>query len=419
METIRIRGGIPLSGSVAVGGSKNDTVAIMAAALLVPGKTILRNVPRIRDVNTLIEIFSRLGAVSTFLQDGSLEIDASNLTTSIAPNELVSKMRASFYVLGALLSRFGQAEVAMPGGCDIGARPVNFHVRGLEQLGCKLNLQHGIYYGRVKRMVGASLYLEFPSAGATQHLLIAASCASGRTVIENCATEPEIVSLADFLNTCGAEIRGAGTPTITIDGVDSLHAATYSVIPDRLQAGTYAVAAAITGGDILIENAVGDHSRPLLSKLAEAGVELQNTSRGLRVRRVGKICPTDIKTLPHPGFPTDMQQPFTALMCLADGVSMITETLYESRFRFTTELERMGADIRVDGRTAKITGVEKLSGAKVTCTDLRAGAAMVCAGLAADGVTEIDGLIHLDRGYEHIVPNLQSLGADIVRQGAH
>jgi len=328
-------------------------------------------------------------------------------------------MRASFYVLGALLSRFGQAEVAMPGGCDIGARPVNFHVRGLEQLGCKLNLQHGIYYGRVKRMVGASLYLEFPSAGATQHLLIAASCASGRTVIENCATEPEIVSLADFLNTCGAEIRGAGTPTITIDGVDSLHAATYSVIPDRLQAGTYAVAAAITGGDILIENAVGDHSRPLLSKLAEAGVELQNTSRGLRVRRVGKICPTDIKTLPHPGFPTDMQQPFTALMCLADGVSMITETLYESRFRFTTELERMGADIRVDGRTAKITGVEKLSGAKVTCTDLRAGAAMVCAGLAADGVTEIDGLIHLDRGYEHIVPNLQSLGADIVRQGAH
>ena len=419
METIRIRGGIPLSGSVAVGGSKNDTVAIMAAALLVPGKTILRNVPRIRDVNTLIEIFSRLGAVSTFLQDGSLEIDASNLTTSIAPNELVSKMRASFYVLGALLSRFGQAEVAMPGGCDIGARPVNFHVRGLEQLGCKLNLQHGIYYGRVKRMVGASLYLEFPSAGATQHLLIAASCASGRTVIENCATEPEIVSLADFLNTCGAEIRGAGTPTITIDGVDSLHAATYSVIPDRLQAGTYAVAAAITGGDILIENAVGDHSRPLLSKLAEAGVELQNTSRGLRVRRVGKICPTDIKTLPHPGFPTDMQQPFTALMCLADGVSMITETLYESRFRFTTELERMGADIRVDGRTAKITGVEKLSGAKVTCTDLRAGAAMVCAGLAADGVTEIDGLIHLDRGYEHIVPNLQSLGADIVRQRAH
>lgn len=419
METIKIRGGKPLHGNVKVGGSKNDTVAIMAGALLVPGKTVLQNVPRIRDVYTLIEIFSRLGAVCTFLDDGSLEIDASNLTTSVAPNDLVSKMRASFYVLGALLSRFGRAEVAMPGGCDIGARPVNFHVRGLEQLGCHLRLEHGIYYGSVRRMVGAPLYLEFPSAGATQHLLIAASRACGTTVIENCATEPEIVSLAEFLNTCGAQIQGAGTPTITIEGVEALHPATYSVIPDRLQAGTYAVAAAITGGDVLIEGAVSDHSRPLISKLAEAGVDVQSTSRGLRVRRVGKIYPTDIKTLPHPGFPTDMQQPFAALMCLADGVSMITETLYESRFRYTTELERMGADIRVDGRTAKITGVEKLSGASVTCTDLRAGAAMVCAALAADGDTEIDGLTHLDRGYEHIVPNLQGLGADIVRHGPH
>lgn len=417
METIKIRGGTPLRGSVKVGGSKNDTVAIMAGALLVPGKTILRNVPRIRDVYTLIEIFSRLGAVSAFHEDGSLEIDATNLTTSVAPNELVSKMRASFYVLGALLSRFGRAEVAMPGGCDIGARPVNFHIRGLEQLGCQLHLEHGIYYGSVRRMVGAPLYLEFPSAGATQHMLIAASRACGRTVIENCATEPEIVSLAEFLNTCGANIQGAGTPTITIEGVEALRPATYSVIPDRLQAGTYAVAAAITGGDVLIENAVSDHSRPLLSKLAEAGVDIQKTPRGLRVRRTGKIYPTDIKTLPHPGFPTDMQQPFAALMCLADGVSMVTETLYESRFRYTTELERMGADIRVDGRTAKITGVAKLSGAKVTCTDLRAGAAMVCAALAAEGDTEIDGLIHLDRGYEHIVPNLQGLGADIVRHG--
>jgi len=417
LETIRIRGGKPLHGNVSVGGSKNDTVAIMAGALLVPGKTVLRNVPRIRDVFTLIEIFSRLGAVCNFQDDGTLEIDASNLSTSVAPNDLVAKMRASFYVLGALLSRFGRAEVAMPGGCDIGARPVNFHIRGLEQLGCHLELEHGIYYGSVRRMVGAQLYLEFPSAGATQHLLIAASRACGTTVLENCATEPEIVSLAEFLNACGAQIHGAGTPTITIEGVDFLHPATYSVIPDRLQAGTYAVAAAITGGDVLIEKAVADHSRPLLSKLAEAGVDVQNTSRGLRVRRSGKIYATDIKTLPHPGFPTDMQQPFAALMCLADGVSMITETLYESRFRYTTELERMGADIRVDGRTAKITGVEKLSGAKVTCTDLRAGAAMVCAALAADGVTEIDGLSHLDRGYENIVPNLQGLGADIVRHG--
>jgi UDP-N-acetylglucosamine 1-carboxyvinyltransferase len=419
LESIKIRGGRPLHGYVKVGGSKNDTVAIMAGALLVPGKTVLRNVPRIRDVHTLIEIFSRLGAVCEFLEDDSLVIDASNLTTPVAPNDLVSKMRASFYVLGALLSRFGRAEVAMPGGCDIGARPVNFHIRGLEQLGCKLNLEHGIYYGSVRRLRGASVYLEFPSAGATQHLLIAASRACGRTVIENCATEPEIVSLADFLNTCGAQILGAGTPTILIEGVDALRPATYSVIPDRLQAGTYAVAAAITGGDVMIENAVADHSRPLLSKLAEAGVDIESSSRGIHVRRAGKIYPTDIKTLPHPGFPTDMQQPFTALMCLADGVSMVTETLYESRFRYTTELERMGADIRVDGRTAKITGVQQLSGARVTCTDLRAGAAMVCAALSADGETEITGLTHLDRGYENIVPNLQGLGADIVRHGPH
>jgi UDP-N-acetylglucosamine 1-carboxyvinyltransferase len=416
LETIKIRGGKPLNGSVSVGGSKNDTVAIMAGALLVPGKTVLHNVPRIRDVYTLIDIFSRLGAVSRFLADGSLEIDASKLTTSVAPNELVSKMRASFYVLGALLSRFGEACVAMPGGCDIGARPVNYHIKGLEQLGCHLHLEHGIYYGRVRRMVGAPLYLEFPSAGATQHLLIASSRACGTTTIENCATEPEIVSLADFLNACGAKINGAGTPTISIEGVPELHPASYSVIPDRLQAGTYAVAAAITGGDVLIKKAVADHSRPLLSKLAEAGVDVQTTSEGLRVRRVGKIYPTDIKTLPHPGFPTDMQQPFAALMCLADGVSVITETLYESRFRYTTELERMGADIRVEGRNAIITGVEKLSGAKVTCTDLRAGAAMVCAALTAEGETEIDGLTHLDRGYENIVPNLQGLGADIIRQ---
>jgi UDP-N-acetylglucosamine 1-carboxyvinyltransferase len=418
LETIKIRGGKPLHGNVSVGGSKNDTVAIMAGALLVPGTTVLRNVPQIRDVYTLIEIFNRLGANCTFLPDGSLEIDAANLKTPVAPNDLVSKMRASFYVLGALLSRFGKAEVAMPGGCDIGARPVNFHIRGLEQLGCRLELEHGIYYGSVRRMVGSQLYLEFPSAGATQHLLIAASRACGTTVIENCATEPEIVSLAEFLNACGAQIQGAGTPRIVIEGVDVLHPTSYSVIPDRLQAGTYAVAAAITSGDVLIENAVSDHSRPLLSKLAEAGIDVQNTSRGLRVRRNGKIYATDIKTLPHPGFPTDMQQPFAALMCLADGVSMITETLYESRFRYTTELERMGADIRVDGRTAKITGVEKLSGAKVTCTDLRAGAAMICAALAAEGETEIDGLTHLDRGYENIVPNLQGLGADIVRHGA-
>lgn len=416
MEKIYIRGGQPLEGTVEIGGSKNDSLAIMAGALLIPGKTVLHNVPRLRDVYTLLEIFQHLGVASRFREDGALEIDATHLTTTETPHELVRKMRASFNVLGALLARFGHASVAMPGGCDIGARPVNFHIKGLEQLGCKLHLEHGIYTGTVRRFVGANLYLEFPSAGATQHLMIAACRARGRTVIENCAAEPEVVDLADFLNACGARITGAGTPTILIEGVEELHPTEFTILSDRLQAGTYALAAAITGGDVYIKHAVVDHCRPVLSKLTEVGVEVTPSEDGYRVRRVGKILPTDIKTMPHPGFPTDMQQPFASLLTLADGVSVITENVYESRFRYTTELERMGADIRVEGRTAIITGVERLTGAPVTGTDLRAGAALVVAGLAAEGETEIAGLDHLDRGYENLVPNLCKLGAHVLRK---
>jgi UDP-N-acetylglucosamine 1-carboxyvinyltransferase len=402
---------------VEVGGSKNDAVAIMAGALLVPGKTVLHNVPHITDVFTLMEILRRLGARVDFRLDGALEIDAGNLTTSETPHELVRQMRASFNVLGALLSRFGYASVAMPGGCNIGARPVNFHIRGLEQLGANLHLDHGIYVGAVNRFTGTNVYLEFPSAGSTQHLMIAAACARGRTVIENCAAEPEVVNFAHFLNACGAQISGIGTPIITIDGVKTLHPAEYAIIPDRQQAGTYAIAAAITGGDIRITNAVADHCRPVISKLIEAGVEVTMESGGLRVRRTGKILPTDIKTMPHPGFPTDMHQPFAALLTLADGVSMVTETVYESRFRYTTELERMGANIRVEGSTAVISGVRGLNGAAVDCTDLRAGAAMVLAGLAAEGETIVSHLDHLDRGYENMVAKLQGLGANVTRTG--
>jgi UDP-N-acetylglucosamine 1-carboxyvinyltransferase len=402
---------------VEVGGSKNDSLAIMAGALLVPGKTVLHNIPRNRDVDTLQEIFRQLGVTSTFRADGALELDATQVTTTETPHDLVRRMRASFNVLGALLARFGQASVAMPGGCDIGARPVNFHIKGLEQLGCKLHLEHGIYTGKVRRFVGANICLDFPSAGATQHLMIAASLARGRTVIENCAAEPEVVNLAAFLNACGAKIEGAGTATIKIIGVEELHPAEFSIIPDRLQAGTYALAAAITGGDVTVINAIPDHCRPVLSKLAETGVEVTPVENGYRVRRVGKIYPTDIKTMPHPGFPTDMQQPFAALLTLADGVSMITETVYDSRFRYTTELERLGADIRVEGRTAKISGVERLTGAPVTCTDLRGGAALVVAALMAEGDTEISGLDHLDRGYEDLVPKLRALGAQVTRAG--
>ena len=415
MDKIIIRGGLALHGEVQIGGSKNDTVAIMAAALLVPGKTVLHNVPRISDVHTLNEILRRLGATAEFREDGALEIDATHLRTAEAPQELVRQMRASFNVLGALLSRFGYASVAMPGGCDIGSRPVNFHIRGLEQLGCSLNLEHGVYTGEVKRFKGANINLEFPSAGATQHLMIAASRASGRTIITNCAAEPEVVDLANFLIACGAKIEGAGSTRIVIDGVDELHPAEFSVIPDRMQAGTFAIAAAITGGDVLIKNAVIEHLRPVFAKMEEAGVTITQDAAGCRIQRKGRISAVDIKTMPHPGFPTDMQQPFVAMLCMADGVSTVTETVYESRFRYTTELVRMGADIRVEDRTAIVRGAERLTGAPVTCTDLRGGAAVVVAGLAAEGETEIDNLHHLDRGYEGIVDHLQALGADVTR----
>ena len=417
MDKIYLLGGQPLRGTVAVGGSKNDTLAILAGTLLVPGKTVLHNVPLLSDVYTLMEIFSHLGAKCGFRPDGALEIDATHLTTSEAPNHLVQKMRASFNVLGALLVRFGHARVAMPGGCDIGARPVNYHIRGLEELGCRLHLEHGIYEGTVKRFEGANISLEFPSAGATQHLMMAACRAKGRTVIENCAAEPEIVSLAAFLNACGAKIRGAGTGVITIEGVEELHPIEYSVIPDRLQAGTYALAAAITGGDVMITNCMPEHCRLILAKLNDAGVEVATTVDTMHIRRTGKILPTDIKTMPHPGFPTDMQQPFVSLLSLGDGCSVVTETVYENRFRYTTELEKMGANILVEGRTAIVRGVERLTGAAVSCTDLRAGAAVVVAGLAAEGETIIDNLHHLDRGYEDIVPKLRSLGARISRSG--
>ncbi len=417
LDKIIIRGGLALHGEVQIGGSKNDTVAIMAAALLVPGKTVLHNVPRISDVNTLNEILRLLGAEVAFREDGALEIDATTLRTSVAPQELVRQMRASFNVLGALLARFGHASVAMPGGCDIGSRPVNFHVRGLEQLGCHLTLEHGIYTGEVDRFQGASINLEFPSAGATQHLMIAAAKANGRTIITNCAAEPEVVDLANFLNASGAKIEGAGSTRIVIDGVEEMHPAEFSVIPDRMQAGTFAIAAAITGGDVLIKNAVIEHMRPVFAKMEEAGVTITQDKAGCRIQRTGRVNAVDIKTMPHPGFPTDMQQPFVALLCLADGVSTVTETVYESRFRYTTELVRMGADIRVEDRTAIVRGAERLTGAPVTCTDLRGGAAVVVAGLAAEGETVIDNLHHLDRGYEGIVDHLKALGADVTRTG--
>ncbi|MCC6730280.1 MAG: UDP-N-acetylglucosamine 1-carboxyvinyltransferase [Chthonomonadales bacterium] len=413
MDTFIIRGGKPLSGRVATSGSKNATLAIMAGAVLAEGSITLRNVPRIGDIQTMVELLNVLGAPTRFVDPTTVTIDATNVHCLEAPYELVRKMRASFSVLGPLLARFGFARVPVPGGCDIGARPVNYHTEGLRRLGANLHSEHGVYTAEARKLTGAEVYLDFQSAGATQHLMTAACLASGTTVIENCATEPEVVDLAAFLNALGAKVSGAGTTAITVEGVSKLHGGEYSVIPDRLEAGTFAIAAAITGGDITIEGAVIDHMRPTTLKLAEAGAHIVELPDGIRVRASGRLRAVDLKTMPHPGFPTDMQQPMAALLATAEGTSVITENVYESRFRYVNELNRMGASIRVEGRAAVITGVDRLTGAPVTATDLRAGAALICAALAADGETEMSGVEHIERGYERIAEKLRGLGVDI------
>jgi UDP-N-acetylglucosamine 1-carboxyvinyltransferase len=400
---------------VITSGSKNATLAIMAGALLADGKVTLRNIPRIKDIYTMVELLNGLGAATRWVDDSTIVIDATNVPWLEAPYELVRKMRASFHVLGPLLARFGFARVPVPGGCNIGARPVNFHIDGLRRLGAQLHLEHGIYTAEAGRLKGADIYFDFQSAGATEHLMTAAALAQGITVIENCAAEPEVVDLANFLNTLGAHIEGAGTSTITIKGVKKLGGGEYSIIPDRMEAGTFAIAAAITGGDVFVENACLDHMKPVTTKLLEAGVEVIEDTSGFRVRCKGRAKAIDIKTMPHPGFPTDMHQPFAALLAVAEGTSVITENVYESRFSYVNELNRLGADIRVEGRTTVLNGVERLTGANVMAMDLRAGAAMLCAGLVAEGVTEIDGVGHIDRGYENVVSKLQGLGADISR----
>jgi UDP-N-acetylglucosamine 1-carboxyvinyltransferase len=415
LDTIYIEGGRPLSGRVKISGSKNATLAIMAGAILAEGPVTLNNIPRINDTQTMVDLLNSLGAPTEWQGKNRVVIDPTNVIWLEAPYDLVRKMRASFHVLGPLLTRFGRARVPVPGGCNIGARPVNFHIEGLKRLGATMHLEHGIYTAEANRLKGAHIYFDFQSAGATEHLMTAAALAEGTTVIENSAAEPEVVDLANFLNALGARIEGAGTPTIHIHGVDRMSGGEYDVIPDRMETGTFAIAAAISGGEVLIDGAPHEHMRPVTNKLLEAGVSVEEREEGLWVRSNGRAKAVDIKTMPHPGFPTDMQQPFAAMLSLGEGASVITENVYESRFSYVNELNRMGADIRVDGRTTVINGVERLTGAPVSATDLRAGASLVCAGLAAEGVTEIANVEHIDRGYEDVVDKLRSLGACISR----
>lgn len=416
MQKIYIVGGNRLSGEVRISGSKNGTLAIMAGALLAKGTTVLENVPRIGDIDTMIEMLQQLGVKARWSGPNQVEIDATEITSNEAPYELVRKMRASFCVTGPILARLGYAKVPMPGGCDIGARPVDFHVKGLQALGAKVSIEHGYVEAEAEKLKGAHIYLDFPSAGATQHIMTAACLADGITRIENCALEPEVVELANYLIAMGGRVSGAGTSTIEVEGVEELHGVKYKIIPDRIETGTFAIAGAITRGEVTMTHAVPAHCTAVFQKLQDAGISVEVGADWARVRCDSRPLATDIKTMPHPGFPTDMQQPFTALLSIADGTSVVSDTVYERRFKYVSELQRMGADIVQEGRTAVIKGVPQLTGAEVTATDLRAGAALILAGLAAEGRTEVSGVEHIDRGYEGIVDKLAALGADIVRR---
>jgi len=417
-DVLKIQGGKILSGQVTISGAKNSALALMAGTLLCSETCQLQNVPSLVDIRLMTKILTALG-VKVTTNDDVVQFDSSHLTSTEAPYELVSKMRGSFFILGPLLARMGEARVPMPGGCSIGSRPVDLHVRGLQSLGADVTIEHGVVYARAKngkRLVGASVYLDSPSVGATENIMMAATLADGETIIENAAQEPEIVDLAGFCNAMGAKIQGAGTHRIVIQGVEKLHATDYRVIPDRVEAATFILAGAITRSTILVNQINLSHIAPILAKLKEIGIGYKIESpTSLRVMPAASYRGTDIETLPHPGFPTDVQSPFMSLLALADGNSVVTETLFENRFMHVAELTRMGADIKVKGNVAMIKGVASLSGAPVIATDLRASAALVIAGLAADGETIVSGLHHMDRGYDRLEAKMQELGANLIR----
>ncbi|MCR5826717.1 MAG: UDP-N-acetylglucosamine 1-carboxyvinyltransferase [Oscillospiraceae bacterium] len=415
MQKYIVHGGIPLYGEVRISGAKNAAVAIIPAALLVNGVCRIENIPQISDVTVLLKILRCLGASVRFINTSDVEIDCSQIYTTRVPQELAHKLRASYYLIGALLGRFGNAEVSMPGGCSFGGiRPIDQHVKGFVAMGAQVNEgDYIIARAADGRMKGANVYLDVVSVGATMNIMMAATLAEGTTVIENAAKEPHIVDLANFLNLMGANIKGAGTDTIRVHGVERLHGGTYAIIPDQIEAGTYMTAVAATGGDVLVRGIIPKHMDCITAKLLEMGVEVEEKDDTLRIRRSGALTRTNIKTLPYPGFPTDMQPQITTVLALAQGTSIVTEGVWDNRYRYVSELLRMGAQIRVEGRTAIVEGVSHLSGATVQAFDLRAGAAMVVAALAAKGSSEIRNVQYIERGYEDIIGKLRALGADI------
>lgn len=415
MEKLIIKGGHPLEGRVRVSSAKNAVLPIIAATMLATTPSKLLDIPNLEDVHTICEVISSLG-VKVEQIGSDITFDASVLTAVEAPYDLVRRMRASFLVMGPLLARKGAARISLPGGCAIGSRPIDLHLKAFEALGATIEVGEG-YVSAVapEGLKGNQIYLDFPSVGATENIIMAASLAEGKTIIENAAEEPEIVDLVTYLNSMGANIKGAGTNVIRIEGVSELKGAVHTVIPDRIEAGTYMIAVAMAGGDVYVENALSEHLKPVVAKLKEVGVTVEEDIEGIRVKSNGQLKAADIKTLPYPGFPTDMQAQFMALTTIASGTSVVMETVFENRFMHVEELKRMGAAIRIEDRRAIVDGVSQLHGAAVTATDLRAGAALVCAALVAEGQTEIGHLHHIDRGYDDLVGKLQRLGANIVR----
>lgn len=418
MERLIVKGGNRLVGTLKTSGAKNAVLPIIAASILGISPSRLDEIPALEDVRTICAVLECLGIKVDASEPHTLKIDSREITSCEAPYELVRSMRASFLVMGPLLARKGYARISQPGGDGIGTRPIDLHLKGFEALGVKIEQGHGyIEASAPEGMTGANIYLDFPSVGATENIMMAAAMAKGTTVLENPAEEPEIVDLANYLNQMGARVRGAGTNVITIEGVSELHGVQHSVIPDRIEAGTYMIAAAMTGGDVIIENVLPEHQKPLIAKLREAGALVEEDIDRIHVVGSGKLKAVDIKTLPYPGFPTDMQAQMMAMLSVAEGRSKITETVFENRFMHVVELNRMGANITTEGRSAVITGPAHLTGCTVRATDLRAGAAMILAGLVAEGATEICDIYHIDRGYEEIAAKLTRLGADIKRVG--
>ena len=408
----------PLRGNVRISGAKNAALPILAASLLGTEDIILEDVPKLKDVEIMCEVLTSLGSKVDYLSEGVIRINSAGINNYETSYELMSKMRASFLVMGPLLTRMGKTKNSMPGGCAIGTRPIDLHLKGFKALGATIDIDHGNIGAYTEKLIGDKIYLDFPSVGATENIMMAATMAEGETIIDNAAMEPEIVDLSNFLNKLGADIKGAGTSTIRIKGVKKLGGARHSIIPDRIEAGTFMVAAAITGGDVVIENVINSHVKPIIAKLKEAGCKVEEGIDSIRVIGTNDLKAIDIKTLPYPGFPTDMQAQFMALMTILKGTSVVIETVFENRFMHVDELKKMDADIKIEDRSAIINGIKQLKGAVVKASDLRAGAALVLAGLIAEGVTEIENVYHIDRGYDGIEAKFTGLGAVIYRKNA-